>query len=506
MRKSPRMAALTLSLSLIALSLMLVAATPAPAAKKDSITIGIAYLPRSLDAQGFDDQVTNALMSNVYEPLVRVTPDQKLIPGAAESWEISPDGKEYTFHLYKNATFHDGSPVTAEDAQFTIERCVASKVVGTYFNYVDKAEALDPHTLKVTLKHPYAPFPHILRAFGGIVSKKYVETNPAPFVHEAMGSGPYKFVEYKQGDQFALTAHPGYHLGQAPIKNLTYKQITNSSSSAMALEAGELDMLVNVAPEDLQRIKADPNLKVDEIASVMSSIFQFNLKTKPFEDVRVRRAVAHAINKQDVIIGATDGLATEAVTLIPEGVIGYDPDIKSPEYDLEKAKKLLAEAGYPKGFTFTIMVNEPRRSHTEVIQANLREAGIIANIELMESAAFYEAITKGSFAAFVGGWGYLCLDPDVVVYDLYCSKCVESGNGGSYSNPEVDRLLEEARVAVEPAERQELYAKINRITMEEVPVIPLLWNASNIAYNKDIQGVIPICNEQYLISRFSWKD
>ncbi|MDR1487079.1 MAG: ABC transporter substrate-binding protein [Deltaproteobacteria bacterium] len=474
------------------------------AGDRDSIRIGIAYLPTTLDPQGFDDQITESILSNVYDPIVRVDAKGDIVPGGAEKWEISPDGLEYVFHLYPDATFHDGAPVRAIDAKLTVERCVASSVVGTYFRYIDRAEVVDDLTLKVVLKHPYGAFLPLLGAYGGLVEAKYLENNPKPFVTEALGSGPYRLVEYRQGDQFILKAHDGFHTAKAPITDLVYKQISNAASSAMALEAGELDVLVNAAAEDIERLNSNEKLTVSSIQSLMGSLIQFNAKVKPFDDVRVRQALAHAIDKNILSIGATNGLAIVADAHIPPGVPGYSPDIKSPDFDQEKAKQLLADAGYPDGFTFKLTVNQVRKAHAEVIQAQLREVGVVAEIELLEAAAFYEAKVKGSFEAFVGGWGYICLDPDVYIYDLYCGACLSTGNYGAYENPEVDKLLEEGKIATDKARRQEIYEQVSRITLAEAPNIPLLWNAANLVFDKDLKGVEAIATEQYYIYRYSW--
>jgi peptide/nickel transport system substrate-binding protein len=477
---------------------------PAAAAPPDDLRIGIAYLPTTLDPQGFDDQITESILSNVYDPIVRVDAQGAIVSGGAEKWEISPDGLEYVFRLYPDATFHDGTPVRAQDAKLTVERCVNSPVVGTYFKYIDKIDIVDDLTLKVTLKHPYNPFLALLGAYGGLVSARYLDGNPQPFVNEALGSGPYQVAEYRQGDQFILKAHSGYHTAPAPIANVIYKQITNAASSAMALEAGELDLLVNAAAEDIDRLKQDPNLRVDEIQSLMGSLITFNAKSKPFDDVRVRQALAHAIDKQSLSLGATNGLAVVADAHIPQGVPGYSPDIKSPAYDLQKAKQLLTAAGLPQGFAFKLTVNQVRKAHAEVIQAQLREIGVTAEIELLEAAAFYEAKVKGSFEAFVGGWGYICLDPDVYIYDLYCGTCLATGNYGAYKNPQVDALLEEGRIAVDPARRQAIYEEISRTTLAEAPNVPLLWNAANLVFSKDLKGVEAINTEQYFVYRYSW--
>jgi peptide/nickel transport system substrate-binding protein len=472
--------------------------------KKDSITIGVSYLATSMDPQGYDTQITESILSNVYEPLVRVDADGNIIPGAAETWEISDDGLVYTFHLYEDMYFHDGTPVTAEDAAFSLQRCIDSSYVGTYFAYIDKIEAKDDLTLVVTLKYPYSPFLALAGAYSGITSKAYVEENEDPFLRQTMGSGPYKFVSYTQGDSMVFEAFDKYHLGKAPINKLIYKMTPNSSSAALALKNGELDVLVGVDSTNRAQIESDENLVLSSTQSLMSSLVAFNCDKEPFNDPKVRMAMVLAIDKEEVNIAATDGYATIADSHIPEGVIGYSPEDKTPAKDVEKAKSLLEEAGYKDGFEFQLLTTLARSAHAEVLQANLYEIGVEAKVEVVETAAFYDLLGKGSFDAYVGGWGYICPDPDVYVFDMFHSEKTSTGNYVRYSNPKVDEYLETARYSTSEEVRQEAYENAMAIIREEVPNIPIIWNDANIAFNKNLKGAKAINTEQYFIYNYSW--
>lgn len=471
---------------------------------KDSVTIGVSYLATSMDPQGYDTQITESILSNVYDPLVRVDADGKIIPGAAEKWDISEDGLVYTFSLYKDMFFHDGTPVTAEDAGFSLQRCIDSSYVGTYFSYIDKIEATDDDTLVVTLKYAYAPFLALAGAYSGITSKAYVEANEDPFLRQTMGSGPYKFVSYTQGDSMVFEAHDKYHLGKAPINKLTYKMTANASSAALALKNGELDVLVGVDSTNRAQIESDKNLVLSSTQSLMSSLIAFNCDKEPFNDPKVRMAMVLAIDKEEINIAATDGYATIADSHIPKGVIGYSENDKTPAKDVEKAKTLLAEAGYKDGFSFQMVTTTARKAHAEVIQANLYELGVEVKTDVVETAAFYDLLGKGSFDAYIGGWGYICPDADVYVYDMFHSKTVSTGNYVRYNNPKVDEYLDTARYATSDEDRQEAYENAFAIIREEVPNIPIMWNDANIAFNKDLKGAKAINTEQYFIYNYSW--
>ena len=472
--------------------------------KKDSITIGVSYLATSMDPQGYDTQITESILSNVYEPLVRVAADGSIIPGAAEKWTISEDGLVYTFSLFPDMYFHDGSKVTAEDAAFSLQRCVESSFVGTYFKYIDKIEAIDEQTLQVTLKYAYSPFLALAGAYSGITSKTYVESSEDPFLRQTMGSGPYKFISYTQGESMKFEAFDKYHLGEAPIKYLTYKMTANGSSAALALRNGELDALIGVDTTNRAQIQADENLVLSNTQSLMSSLIAFNCAQAPFDDPNVRMAMVLAIDKEAVSMAATDGIAKIADSHIPEGMVGYSSEDKTPEPDLEKAKQLLAEAGYGDGFTFKLVTTSARSIHAEVILENLLALNVKAEMEIVETAAFYDVLGKGAFDAYIGGWGYICPDPDVYVYDMFYSQNVSTGNYVRYNNPEVDKYLDEGRYALTTEERQTAYENAMRIIWEEVPNIPLIWNDANIAYNKNLKGIEAINTEQYFVYNYSW--
>lgn len=486
------------------LSLVLVGCGDTDSEVKDSVTIGVSYLATSMDPQGYDTQITESILSNAYEPLVRVDADGGIIPGAAKEWDISPDGMVYTFTLYEDMFFHDGTPVTAEDAGFSLQRCIDSSYVGTYFSYIDKIEAPDDLTLVVTLDYAYAPFLSLAGAYSGITSKSYVEENEDPFLRQTMGSGPYEFVSYTQGDSMVFKAFDKYHLDKAPIANLVYKMTPNAASAALALKNGELDVLVGVDSTNRAQIESDDNLVLSSTQSLMSSLLAFNCDKEPFNDPKVRMAMVLAIDKNQINEAATDGYATIADSHIPKGVVGYSADDKTPAKDIEKAKELLAEAGYADGFDFQLVTTTARSAHAEVALANLYELGVTVKTDVVETAAFYELLEKGQFDAYMGGWGYICPDPDVYVYDMFHSEKTSTGNYVRFNSPEVDQYLEEARYATSEEDRQKAYENAMTIIRDEVPNIPIIWNDANIAFNKNLKGAKAINTEQYFIYNYSW--
>jgi peptide/nickel transport system substrate-binding protein len=473
---------------------------------KDSLTIGIVADATTMDAQMFNDNMTEGIVSNIYDPIVRVTPDGEIVPCIAEKWEISEDGRVYTFDIKQGVKFHNGDELTLDDVVFTLNRCKESSFVGTYFSYIEDVKTQGDHQVVVTLAYPYSSFMPILACYSGVVSKKLLTEDPDSMARNPVGTGPYKFVKWEPENVIVMEAFEDYHAGAAPIKNVTFRIIGSASTGTISLQKGSIDAYVNVSSVDRQTVKDDENLELLERSSGAFRFLGINCEVKPFDDVRVRQAIAHAIDKEAVVIGAEDGNGVVAVSHIPEGVVGYDPNFKDLEHDVEKAKALLADAGYPEGFECTLTTTENRSMHAQIIQADLKKIGIDVKIELLESGTFYEDLENGDFELQILGWSYIAQDPDVAIYDLYKSDNALAGNYGRYANPKMDELLEKARVSTDTAERQKLYEEVEALCRDDAFNIVIYWTVANIGFNKDLRGVQVSPKSTYFVYPFHWAD
>lgn len=473
-------------------------------ADKESVVIGIDTDATSMDPLRVSDTVTMSILSNVYETLVRMTPESEIIPGAADTWGISEDGKEYTFHLHEGMTFHNGTAVTAEDVKYSIDQAVASSYSGPYLAFVDHTEVVDDTTVKVYLKYAYAPFLSLCAAYTNIISPAFYEDGGTKQSKEPIGSGPYKFVSWANGDKIVLEAYDGYFKEAPSIKNVTYKILSNTTTATIALEKGEVDMYINVAPADIDTLKANDSLVVEQKPSSAFHFVGMNTQSKVFSDVRVRQAVAMAIDREALIYGVMDGAANATTSFIAEGLPGYTKDFNPLPYDVEAAKKLLAEAGYKDGLKITMSVPESRSEHAQMIQADLKKINIDLDIALLESGAFWDDLENGDYEMMMMGWSYVVMDPDVGYYSLYKSDQVIGGNYVRLNDPKLDELMEKGRTTNDTDERDKIYREAEEIAMKQAAYVPLYWRNTIIAYNKNLENVvIPPCGF-YFIYDYSW--
>ena len=366
---------------------------------KSDITVAMQLEPPHLDptsaAAGAIDSV---LYSNVFEGLTRFGPDGSVNPGLAESWAISDDGKTYTFKLRSGVKFHDGSDMTAEDVKFSLDRARSEdsqNAQKALFSGIEAVEAVDPQTVKVTLSAPNGSFLFNM-AWGDAVivapeSIENIKTNP-------IGTGAFKFSNWVQGDKIDLEKNGDYWGTPAKLDNVTFKFISDPTAAFAAVMAEDVNAFVGFpAPENLPQFEADPRFQVLVGSTEGETILSTNNKQPPLDDVKVRKAIAHAIDRQAIIDGAMFGYGTP----IGSHFAPHNPDYVdltgNSAYDPELSKKLLAEAGHADGFKTTLKLPPPSyaRRGGEIIAAQLRAVGIETEISNLEWAQWLEQVFKG---------------------------------------------------------------------------------------------------------------
>lgn len=369
------------------------------AAAKDSITIAMQLEPPHLDPTSAAAQAIDSVVYvNIFEGLTRFEGDGSIVPLLAKSWEISDDGTVYTFTLQEGVTFHDGSTMDAEDVIFSLDRARAEDSTNAQkalFAGISSVEAVDPLTVKVTLAEPDGNFLFNL-AWGDavIVAPESVENiKTAP-----VGTGAYKLSNWVQGDRIEVARNPDYW-GEAPaLASATFKFISDPTAAFAAMMAGDVDVFDNFpAPENLVQFEADPRFQVLVGSTEGETILSTNNKQPPFDNVKVRQALAHAIDRQAIIDGAMFGYGTPIGTHFAPHNPAYVDLTGGSAYDPEKARALLAEAGLPDGFETTLHLPPPSyaRRGGEIIAAQLAEAGIKAEITNVEWAQWLETVFRG---------------------------------------------------------------------------------------------------------------
>lgn len=472
-----------------------------PKSMKETLTWGVNAEASSLDPARSRDTVTHMMMMQIYDTLVREDPSDytRIAPALADSWEMSDDKKEITFQLRSNVKFHNGDTMTAEDVVFSLNRSLASSYSSGIRGPIESFEKTGDMSVKVVLKYPYAPIYDVLSNLTfGIVSKRAVEEADASgkdFSRNPCGTGAYKMVAWKSGNELVLERFDDYYRGAAPIKNVVFKLVPDSASGAIGVEDGSLDFYYLPAYTDYEYLGTLDQLACIICPGVGVHHITFNTTDGIFKDKRLRQAVAYALNFGDIVIGGAEGHAEIANVLCPTTIFGYDKNFKGFDQDLDKAKALMAEAGYPNGFNvvFSMQGSDSYMKPAEVMQDQLRRIGINVTFDKMERAAYLDIVAaKRQFTASLRMINAAVRDADYVLTRRVHSSMIGGGNNyAGYSNPEVDKLIEAARIEPNLDERMALYTQIYTILKEDVPLIPLYTSTQNFYYNKRLKGIHP---------------
>ena len=383
----------------LALAAGLMLAAGAAAAQRTDIVVGMQLEPPNLDpTAGAAAAIDEVVYANVFEGLTRFAPDGTILPALAESWEVAPDGLSWVFHLHDGVAFHDGTPFTAEDVVFTLDRARAPDSTNAQkqlFAGINEVTAIDDATVEIGLDAPNGSLLFNL-AWGDavIVSPASAETNAT----NPVGTGPFKFSQWVQGDRVELVKNPDYWGEPAQLDKVTFKFISDPTAAFSAMMAGDIDAFPNYpAPENLAQFEADPRFQVIVGSTEGETVLAMNNAREPFDDIRVREAVAHAIDRQAIIDGAMFGYGTPIGSHFAPHHPAYVDLTALSAYDPEKSKALLAEAGLEDGFQTTLALPPPAyaRRGGEIVASQLRAVGIEAQIVNVEWAQWLEQVFKG---------------------------------------------------------------------------------------------------------------
>jgi len=459
----------------------------------------------SADPAGFDpvrgpSGMSHVVIEQVYSTLVLLDHDAKPYPGLAESWTTSEDGLTWTFKLRDGVTFHNGDPVTAEDVKFSFDRLRAPDSGYSYGSQVEtitEVSADDPLTVTFTLSKPTGPF-LIYMAFPGssIVPKKAVEAGHDLNAHP-IGSGPFKFVSYEPRTAIKFERNEAYYESGKPYFDaMEYRIIADVTALSNALKSGVVNFSNEIPPKDWASISADPNLTGVALEGSRFNWLLPNHEKPPLDNPKVRQAVAQAINREALVRGAFFGQATPILGgVIPEWNWGYSGlDYFKPQGDPEKARELLAEAGYPDGFetSMTIASSFPAQmAMAPIIQANLASAGIKARIGTMEIPRFWDEVwSTSNFDITTMYWLSPLADPDDFVTNNY--KCGMAINVQKSCSEAMDSILEQAKSAVGQEARKALYLEQQKLSLEEMGIVPLVNGWILTAHTKALKGFKPM--------------
>ena len=498
-------------------AVLLVCASPAVA--KD-IKIGLASEPTSIDPHFHNLSPNNALSRHIFDRLVHTDENQALVPGLAVSWKPIND-TTWEFKLRENVKWHDGSPFTADDVVFTFTRAVnvpnSPSGFGTYLKGKE-AVKVDDHTVHIKTPKPYPLMPNDMSTFS-IVSKKNGEgakTGDYNSGKAAIGTGPFKYKAYVPGDKFVFVRNDDYWGDKPAWSEVTMKPIKSSPSRVAALLAGDVDMIAQVPTTDIERLKKEPKVSLSQ--GVSNRVIYLHLdhdrdkspfvKSKdggdiknPLKDQRVRTAISKAINRDAIVDRVMEDVAIKAGQLLPKGFFGVSPNLKPVDYDPEGAKKLLADAGLKDGFQLTIhgpndrYINDAKIA--EAVAQMLTRVGIKTEVVTMPRSVYFKRASRGGpdktpeFSFILVGWGAGSGEASSPLKSLIHthdkSKGFGASNRGRYSNPEVDKLIEDALATVDDAKRQDLLAKATEVAIGDVAIIPLHYQVNTWGTRKGLK-------------------
>ncbi len=473
---------------------------------------------RANDAISLDPAITTEsesfkVTTNIYDTLVAYEKDSgELIPSLAESWESSEDGLKWVFKLRRDVKFHDGSKFDAYVVVFNFERWMNSNSpyhTGhfSYWNYtfggfpgiVKSVTALSDYSLEIILKKPYAPFLDTLTMPPfGIASQAAIMKYNEKYSEHPVGTGPFKFQSWTRKQAIILERNDSYWRTKPKLNEIEFRVIPSNRERVSQLAAGSIHLADNLTLDDLGNIQNNPELKIYMRPYFNIGYLALNNLKEPLIKKEIRQAIAHLINKEQMINDIFNNYGRPASTFVPPLIWGHHENISYNDYNVGAAKKLLEKAGYTNGFTIKLWVMDSPRTYfpkpmllAEFIQKSLGEGNIKVEIEILKWEEYMERIKEGEHEMALMGWNGDYADPDNFLYTLFSSENTKSRlatNYSFYKNKEVDILLTQARQVSDQGFRRSLYRKMQEIINSDMPSIPLVHTMPIIGARKNVTG------------------
>ncbi|MCW8995708.1 MAG: ABC transporter substrate-binding protein [Psychromonas sp.] len=499
---------------LLALTLLLLSSFTTSAAEK-VLRIGITQAPTNLNPLLMQGVYAESLAGNMFDTLVSFKESAKQAePLLAESWEISGDGKTYTFHLRKGVKFHNGQPFTSADVKYTFEATLDEKNASPNREFLKPIQAIetpDAYTLILKLNAPSAPFLLALAnpTLGILPAKALKEMGMQAFDRHPIGTGAFKFVEMVPDDHITLAKNKDYFVAEPKLDKVVFRPIPKLEVMSAELQAGGIDLAFELLPQDMQRLK-DEGLVIQSVPGMTLRYIGFSAKTLPFSDLRFRKAVYYAVPFAQAIPGIFKGAGERAYSWIPPGVIGDDlayMKSKALSYDMGKAKQLIkelkAEGILKDGFEFDIYSpgDPARKQVATVLSTQLRALGLKVNVQTPEWSSLFPKLKAGDCGMYVMGWGSVP-DPDRWTYRLFTPD--STMNFSKYDNSKVTEALEQGRILSDPAKRAQAYQTAMRqaLTVDYIH-IPLVWLKTVTGSSTKVKDFTP--SPQKYIHLVTWK-
>ena len=485
----------------------------------------------SMDPHGNNDVPSSNVRYNLYDGLTVLNEDMEVEPGLATEWE-QVDDTTWSFTLRDDVTFHDGTQFNAEAVVANLDRVLDPAMASPrmfLYEMITEVEAVDEFTVEITTEYPFAPLlAHLAHDGGGMISKDVIDADyqqaldaagedmtaeeyyelrdsgEAEEVQDAIsselgtyvtenpvGTGTFKLQERTPGEQVVLERNDDYYGEAATLDTVTFKVVPETASRIAEIESGTSHIAGTVESSNADRIANCAETALDETESMSLSYIGFNTEKEPLNDPKVRQAISYAIDREEIINGVYDGVGIPAKGPLAPGVFGYDENVEGISYDIEKAKELLAEAGYEDGLDLSIWTNDsPERVNTAVyLQESLQEIGINLTVEQLEWGAYLEETAAGNHDMFMLGWSTVTGDADYGTYPLFHSSMHgDPGNRSFLSDDKVDELLEAGRREADEEARLEIYSELQNHLVDVAPMAYIHHQNYLTGMNSNVQN------------------
>jgi len=452
--------------------------------------------PTNLDPRVGIDASSERIHELIFDDLLERDEHLNVRPALAERWDI-PDRLTYIFHLHHGVKFHDGGPLTARDVKWTFDSMLQGKIRSTKtaaYRFVDRVEARDDYTVVFHLKEPFATLLWNLSdgAMGIVPYGSGDEISRQP-----IGSGPFRFISAEPDKEVIIERNSDYWGEKARLERVRFMVVPDTTTRALELRKGSADIVNNALTSDLVlALEREPNLEVLHGPGTVLNYLAFNLRDPILKDVRVRRAIAFAINRQPMIEYLWRGFAQPAASVLPRQSWAYNAEVPGYDYDPQRARQILDTAGYRAvggvrfHLTMKTSTEETTRLIAAVLQQQLREVGIALDIRTFEFATFFSDVTSGAYQLYSLRWIGGNEDPDIFEYAFHSAKFPPHGaNRSYYSNSRIDALIDQARSELDQNARKQLYAEIQQILADELPYVNLWYLDNMLVHSKRVQGL-----------------
>jgi peptide/nickel transport system substrate-binding protein len=487
-----RMTILLLIVGGILLPLLSCSQAPDP----NTLVMIIESSPANLDPRVGVDGQSERIDQLLFDALLTRDEHFNVQPGLAEHWD-NPDPLTYIFHLHRGVTFHDGRPLTSRDVKWTFDSLLEGKIRSTKsasYSSVDHIDTLDEFTVAFHLKEPNANLLwNLSEGASGIVPYGSLDE----ITRQPMGSGPFKFLSAEQDKEIVVERNDNYWGTRARLARVRFIVVPDATTRALELRKGSADVAINALTSDtIVALEREPNLQIERAPGTVLSYLAFNLRDPTLQDVRVRQAIAYAIDRAPLLQYIWRGFAQPALSVLPPQSWAYDSNVTAYPHDPEKAREMLDAAGYrPRNgvrfhLTMKTSTEESTRLLAAVLQQQLRDVGIGLDIRTFEFATFFADVTSGAFQLYSLRWIGGNEDPDIFELCFHSNRFPPKGaNRGFYSNPRIDSLIDEARREPDQNVRKPLYAEVQEILAQQEPYINLWYFDNVLVHTRRVRNV-----------------